>query len=49
MFDIHGGVHQGCNIVPILFNLYLNFATKRALVALGAEVGVKVAFKHASK
>jgi hypothetical protein len=48
-FDIHGGVHQGCNIAPTLFNLYLDFVTKRALAALGAEVGVKVAFKLASK
>jgi hypothetical protein len=48
-FDIHGGVHQGCNIMPTLFNLYLDFVTKRASVALGIEVGVRVAFKHIDK
>jgi hypothetical protein len=48
-FDIHGGVCYGCNITPTLFNLYLDFVTKRALVALGVEVGVRVAFKHADK
>jgi hypothetical protein len=48
-FDIHGGVHQGYNIMLTLFNLYLDFITKRALVALGIEVGVRVAFKHVNK
>jgi hypothetical protein len=36
IFDICGGVRQGYNIMPTLFNLYLDFATKRALAALGA-------------
>ncbi len=48
-FDIHGEVRHGCNIAPTFFNLYLDFVTKRALVALGVEVRVKVAFKHADK
>jgi hypothetical protein len=48
-FDIHGGVCQGCNIAPTLFNLYLDFVTKQASAALGAKVGVRVAFKHAGK
>jgi hypothetical protein len=48
-FDIHGGVCEGCNIVPTLFNLYLDFVTKWASAALGVEVGVRVAFKHADK
>jgi hypothetical protein len=49
MFNIHGGVRQGYNIAPTLFNLYLDFVAKRALAALDAEVGVRVAFKHADK
>jgi hypothetical protein len=34
-FDIHGGVLQGRNIAPTLFNLYLNFVTKRVLSCIG--------------
>lgn len=49
VFDIHDGVCQGCNISPTLFNLYLNFVTKWASVALGVVVGVRVAFKHTNK
>jgi len=49
MFYIHGGVHQGCNITTTVFNLYLDFITKRASAALGTEVGVKVTFKHVDK
>jgi hypothetical protein len=49
VFDIHGGVRQGCNITITVFNLYLDFITKQALTALGAEVGVKVTFKHVDK
>ncbi len=49
VFDIHGGVCQGCNIVLTLFNIYLDFVTKRASTALGAKVGVRVAFKHVGK
>jgi hypothetical protein len=49
MFDIHGGVRQGCNIAPTLFNLDLDFVTKQASAALGAEVGVKVAHMEHSK
>jgi hypothetical protein len=48
-FNIHGGVHQGCNIAPTLFNLYLHFVTKQASATLGIKVGVRVAFKHTSK
>jgi len=48
-FNIHGGVHQGRNIAPTFFNLYLDFVAKQASVTLGAKVGVKVAFKHTSK
>jgi hypothetical protein len=29
-FEIRGGVRQGCNIAPLLFNTYLDFVTKQA-------------------
>ena len=48
-FEIKGGVRQGCNIAPLLFNIFLDFVTKQAAsqfasTATGWKGGVSFRF-----
>jgi hypothetical protein len=46
-FEIKGGVQQGCNIAPLLFNIFLDYVVKQALPhfqAASHRVGVSVKF-----
>jgi hypothetical protein len=43
-FEITGGVRQGCNIAPSLFNLFLDFVVKQAAAEFGPQSGVRISF-----
>jgi hypothetical protein len=51
-FDIKGGVRQGCNIAPLLFNIFLDFVTKQAASQFatgGRKGGVTLKFNFEGK
>ena len=51
-FEIKGGVRQGCNIAPLLFNIFLDFVTKQAASQFGSNrrnAGVSFKFSFEGK
>jgi hypothetical protein len=51
-FEIKGGVRQGCNIAPLLFNIFLDFVTKQAasqFASNGRTAGVSFRFSFEGK
>jgi hypothetical protein len=46
-FEIRGGVRQGCNIAPLLFNIFLDFVVQQASAQFecaGRRSGVRLSF-----
>jgi hypothetical protein len=51
-FEIKGGVRQGCNIAPLLFNIFLDFVAKQAasqFTSNGRKAGVSFKFSFEGK
>jgi hypothetical protein len=43
-FTVSSSVRQGCVVVPLLFNVFLDFVVKQALAYMPEDAGVLVGY-----